>query len=154
MTFFYANAPLTCTVEPWRPTGLARTAAMFISLRLWKDGRLRSNCVIGAGARIKGPAVLGDGCSILTAQSSTMPSSGRMSGLERSQYPESVIGDNCSVGNHSVVEPGVLWRQCSDYRGSHLQTGQKCGRTPRSSAQALRLQCQSTRSQVCPSTGQ
>jgi len=86
-----------------------------------------SNCSIGAGARIKGPAVLGDGCTISQGSIIDKAIIWRNARVgKEANIRESVIGDNCSVGDHSVIESGsVVGDNVVITGGSHLQTGQK-----------------------------
>jgi mannose-1-phosphate guanylyltransferase len=86
-----------------------------------------SNCSVGAGARIRGPAVLGDGCIISDGSIVDKAIIWRNVRIgKEASIRESVIGDNCSVGEHSVVEPGsVVGDNVVITKGSHLQTGQK-----------------------------
>jgi len=86
-----------------------------------------SNCSIRAGARIRGPAVLGDGCTVSDGSIIDKAIIWRNVRVGReANIRESVIGDNCSVGNHSVIESGsVVGDNVVITEGSHLQTGQK-----------------------------
>ena len=86
-----------------------------------------SNCSIGARARIKGPAVLGHGCTVSDGSIVDKAIIWRNVRIgKEASIRESVIGDNCSVGNHSVIEPGsVVGDNAVITEGGHLQTGQK-----------------------------
>jgi mannose-1-phosphate guanylyltransferase len=86
-----------------------------------------SDCSIGAGARIKGPAVLGDGCRISDGSIIDKAIIWRNVRVgKEASIRESVIGDNCSVGNHSVIESGsVVGDNVVITERSHLQMGQK-----------------------------
>jgi mannose-1-phosphate guanylyltransferase len=86
-----------------------------------------SHCSIGAGARIRGPAVLGDGCTISDGSIVDRAILWRnVHVAKEANIRESVIGDNCSVGNHCVINPGsVVGDNVVITEGSHLQTGQK-----------------------------
>jgi mannose-1-phosphate guanylyltransferase len=84
-------------------------------------------CSVGAGAHIKGPAVLGDGCAI--SEGSTIDKAIIWRNVrvgKKATIRESVIGDNCSIGDRSIIEPGsVVGDNVVITGGSHLQTGQK-----------------------------
>lgn len=85
------------------------------------------NCYIGAGASVKGPAVLGDGCRI--SDGSTIDKAIIWRNVrvgKEASIRESVIGDNCSVGDYSIIESGsVVGDNVVITEGSHLQTSQK-----------------------------
>jgi len=85
------------------------------------------NCSIGAGACIKGPAVLGDGCRI--SDGSTIDKAIIWRNVwvgKEASILESVIGDNCSVGDRSIIESGsVVGDNVVITEGSHLQNSQK-----------------------------
>ena len=86
-----------------------------------------SGCSVSAGAHIKGPAVLGDGCTV--SQGSVIDKAIIWRNVRvgnGATIRESVIGDNCSVGDRSIVEPGsVVGDNVVITEESHLQTGQK-----------------------------
>jgi mannose-1-phosphate guanylyltransferase len=85
------------------------------------------NCSVGAAAYIKGPAVLGDGCRISNGCNIDKAIIWRdvRVGKEAS-IRESVIGDNSSVGDYSIVESGsVVGDNVVITTGSRLQAGQK-----------------------------
>ena len=86
-----------------------------------------TNCSIGAGVRIEGPAVVGDGCIISEGSIVDKAIIWRNVRIGKEvNIRESVIGDNCSVGSHSVIEPGaVVGDNAVIIERSHLQTGQK-----------------------------
>jgi mannose-1-phosphate guanylyltransferase len=85
------------------------------------------NCSIGAGACIKGPAVLGDGCRI--SDGSTIDKAIIWRNVrvgKEACIRESVIGDNCSVGDRSIIESGsVVGDNVVITEGTHLQANQK-----------------------------
>ena len=85
------------------------------------------NCSIGAGACIKGPAVLGDGCIISDGATIDKAIIWRNVLVGKgASIRESVIGDNCSVGDHSIIESGsVVGDNVVISEGSHLQASQK-----------------------------
>jgi len=85
------------------------------------------NCSIGAGACIKGPAVLGDGCIISDGAIVDKAIMWRNVLVGKgASIRESVIGDNCSVGDHSIIESGsVVGDNVVISEGSHLQASQK-----------------------------
>ncbi len=88
---------------------------------------LGDNCYIGAGARVRGPAVLGDGCRVsdgATIDKAIMWRNVRVG--KEAIIRESVIGDNCSVGDRSIIESGsVVADNVVITEGSHVQAGQK-----------------------------
>lgn len=86
-----------------------------------------ANCSIGPGARITGPAVLGDGCIISdgsTVEKTILWRNVRVG--PGASVRDSVIGDNCSVGNHAIIDAGsVVGDNVVITAGSHLQTGDR-----------------------------
>ncbi len=86
-----------------------------------------ANCSVGARACIKGPTVLGDGCRV--SDGSTIDKAVIWRNVrvgKGASIRESVIGDNCSVGDHSIIESGsVVGDNVVITEGSHLQANQK-----------------------------
>jgi len=86
-----------------------------------------NNCYVGAGACIKGPSVLGDGCRVLDGSVIDRAIIWRNARIGReTSIQESVIGDNCSIGDRSIIETGsVVGDNVVVTEGTHLQTSQK-----------------------------
>lgn len=85
------------------------------------------NCRVGPGACVRGPAVLGDGCNL--EEGATVDKSilwrnvrvGKGAGIR-----QSVVADNCIVGNGSMVESGcVVGDNVVVTDGRQMEAGQK-----------------------------